>query len=94
MPHYSDGTEAKVGDIVRGKGYNQKDANGLKEIVAIVTGITPSTATCNVTLLIPDGALGHFTTSRADGAASDKVTGHVITGIFEYGQADHFVKVT
>jgi hypothetical protein len=24
MPHYADGTEAKVGDIVRGTGYNVK----------------------------------------------------------------------
>lgn len=95
MPHYADGTEAHVGDIVKGKGYNQKDENGaLKDIVAIVTGITPGTDSCNITLLIPDGALGHFTTPRAEGSSSDRITGHVISGTFEYGQADHFLKVT
>jgi hypothetical protein len=94
MPHYRDGTEARVGDIVRGKGYNQRDETGsLKEIVAIVTGITEGTASCNLTLLIPNGALGHFTTERVDGGQTAGVTGHVIAGVFEYGQADHFVKV-
>jgi hypothetical protein len=24
MPHYADGTEAKIGDVVKGKGYNTK----------------------------------------------------------------------
>ena len=94
MPHYKDGTPAKVGDIVVGKGYNQKDDSGeLATIAAIVVGISPGSDSCNVSLLIPNGALGHFTTPRVDGAAYDGITGHVISGVFEYGQADHFEKV-
>lgn len=43
MPHYIDGTEAKVGDIVRGKPYNTPH-----EVQGVVVGITPGTDTCNM----------------------------------------------
>lgn len=36
MPHYSDGTEAKIGDIVRGTGYNVKH-----EIIGKVVNVRP-----------------------------------------------------
>lgn len=37
MPHYKHGTLAKIGDIVKGKGYNCRGPDGeLKEIVGIV----------------------------------------------------------
>jgi hypothetical protein len=49
MPHYADGTEARCGDVVKGKGYNLKDADGnLREFVGTVVGITPGSASCNV----------------------------------------------
>ena len=95
MPHYADGTPAREGDLVRGKGYNIKDGSGnLKEIVGIVTGLTPKTDACKLTLLVPDGALGHFSFTRADPSGADRVVGHVITGQTEFGQTDHFVKVS
>jgi hypothetical protein len=49
MPHYKGGAEAKIGDVVKGKGYNVKDADGqLKEIVGTVVGITPDSMSCNI----------------------------------------------
>lgn len=50
MPHYKDGTVAKVGDIVKGKGYNVKDEAGqLKELVGVVVGVELSSS-CNLRL--------------------------------------------
>ena len=42
MPHYKDGTEAKVGDVIRGKPYNTP-----REIVGVVLSVTPNTESCN-----------------------------------------------
>lgn len=42
MPHYSDGTEAKAGDVVAGKTYNIG-----YPITGVVVGITPGADTCN-----------------------------------------------
>lgn len=43
MPHYADGTEAKVGDLVEGRGYNVPHP-----IAGIIIGITPGESCCNV----------------------------------------------
>ena len=43
MPHYIDGTEAKLGDVVRGVSYNTKG----KEVVGTIVQITPGSDTCN-----------------------------------------------
>jgi hypothetical protein len=43
MPHYSDGTLAQVGDIVRGKGYNNKwnvsTRDNWRELVGVVADV-------------------------------------------------------
>lgn len=86
MPHYKDGTLAKVGDIVKGKGYNVKDENGeLAEITGVVINVNEGATVCNVTLLIPGNSIGTFTASNEYGA--------LISGKIEYGQTDHFEKV-
>lgn len=91
MPHYKDGTEAKPGDVVRGKGYNLKDENGeLREIVGVLIGVVPNSEACNVTVLIPTECVG--TILPANGHSYGAV-GSVLTGVTEYGQADHFEKV-
>ena len=36
MPHYADGTEAKIGDLVKGRGYNEK-----QEIIGKVVNVRP-----------------------------------------------------
>ncbi len=43
MPHYRDGTEAKVGDLVRGVSYNREK----RQIVGTIIQITPGVETCN-----------------------------------------------
>lgn len=49
MPHYADGTQAKVGDTVRGTGYNLKDADGKPRVfVGTVVGVTPGSTSCNI----------------------------------------------
>lgn len=45
MPHYKDGTPARVGDRVRGRGYNIK-----AEVEGYVLKIDPSQKTCNLTV--------------------------------------------
>lgn len=48
MPHYKDGTEAKVGDFVRGATYNIKDSKGEpREICGTLISITPGQDACN-----------------------------------------------
>ena len=43
MPHYKDGTQAQVGDYVRGKPYNTPH-----EVAGTVVSITPNTGCCNM----------------------------------------------
>jgi hypothetical protein len=90
MPHYSDGTEAKAGDIVRGKGYNIKNEAGeLAEITAVVLTVTPDAQVCNVSVLVPE-EYDHTIVKVVDGVSK---TGAALLGRIEYGQADHFEKV-
>jgi hypothetical protein len=46
--HYADGTEAKVGDLVKGTCYNTKDAAGKpRVVVGEMIQITPGSDVCN-----------------------------------------------
>lgn len=100
MPHYKDGTEAKIGDVVRGKGYNVEAV-----IIGTVVGITPGSASCNI-------QVAHVVTKEFDGAYPDHNlfvqkcvigcgadggkagTPKVGAGVnLEYGQCDAFEKV-
>jgi len=55
MPHYADGTEAKVGDQVTGKLYNSE---GIK--AGVIVSITPGQESCNAMVqfcqVMPRGA--------------------------------------
>lgn len=98
--HYRDGTEAKVGDIVRGKGYNIKNAAGeLADFVGLVADVLPGSASCNVRVVylrtlptldkLPDYRLfqaspGMVMVHKTDG------TYQPVRADIEYGQADHF----
>lgn len=44
MPHYKDGTEAHIGDIVTGKDWSGET------VIAHVVHITPSAQSCNMTV--------------------------------------------
>ena len=74
--HYKDGTEAKVGDIVKGKGYNIKH-----EIIGKIIGITPGAKTCNCTI----ACVCQFTPVYKNEHNQMHVVAHI-----EYGQCDHF----
>lgn len=55
MPHYKDGTPAKIGDTVKGKGYNLRITDGeLRELVGTVVDVRPGTETCNLTVFVPE----------------------------------------
>jgi|ERR1035437_786028 hypothetical protein len=49
MPHYADGTEAKVGDQVIGKLYN---TDGIK--AGVIVSITPGQESCNAMVQFAD----------------------------------------
>lgn len=101
MPHYKDGTEAQLGDVVKGRGYNVKGPDGkLAELVGTVVAIEPGSDTCNVEIAyhtvarLPDDfqfADHRFFEQKRDvkiltrGGRSSTVTSSI-----EYGQADHF----
>lgn len=46
--HYRDGKEAKIGDVVKGTGYNVKGV-----IVGTVVELTPGTDSCNIRVAHP-----------------------------------------
>jgi hypothetical protein len=99
--HYKDGTEAKIGDIVKGRGYNVQ-----REIVGTVVGLTPGSASCNIQVahvltvafegaaLIPNHRLyvrtGVIGCGANGGARGDAIGAYVD---LEYGQCDAFEKV-
>lgn len=93
MPHYADGTEAKVKDRVRGKGYNIKGPDGLPaEFEGIVVGITPGAGTCNVRVATLRPATDNdFMAFRV--ASSSPPDNNLVAIEVEYGQADAFRKV-
>lgn len=43
MSHYKDGTAAKLGDLVRGRGYNLK-----YEVQGVVVGLSPGQGACDI----------------------------------------------
>ena|SRR5689334_3619483 len=108
MPHYKDGTETKVGDVVRGKGYNLKDADGnLREFVGTVVGVTPGSASCNIqvahiearelpeSIPLSDYVLSEFLLKGVKGSGPNGNSKPSMGGIvrLEYGQCDHFEKI-
>jgi hypothetical protein len=99
MPHLRNGDPAAVGDVVRGKPYNTKDADGNpREIVGTIVSITPSAESCNCTVAwieeldlakIYDGAnVGVLVQSNA----ADKAK-HAYTIKTDYGETKIFEKV-
>jgi hypothetical protein len=89
--HYANGREAKVGDLVRGKGYNFKH-----EIIGIVVEAQPGLATCNCVVACV-GVDGHAFIPRIP-ARLENGKWVAIEGLkpeiqasYEYGQLDAFV---
>lgn len=65
MPHYKDGTEAQLNDVIKGKPYNTPH-----EVVGVVVGITPSTESCNLRVM--------FTTRGTDSPGGNAFPKQVI----------------
>lgn len=96
MPHYKDGTEAKVGDFVKGKPYNTSH-----EVTGRIVSITPEVESCNC-------SVAWVESSKAPPEASpgDKLSGGIVitnvaagntpallTPKVDYGETKSFEKV-
>lgn len=107
MPHYADGTEAKVGDLVKGKPYNTPH-----EIVGEIVQITPSTDSCNCIVAfiktIPaivdlhtiqckefDVRLPHHVTRAKGGVVGQNISSEdlILVPKYDYGALKDFIKV-
>jgi hypothetical protein len=99
MPHYKNGKVAKVGDYVKGYGYNVKNEDGTpKEIVGQLIEVKEGEKTCNVVVAyveviqMPNMRTADFRYMKVhDGIGVYK--GYALRGAMDYGQADHFEKV-
>ena len=100
MPHYKDGTPAKIGDLVKRVGYNVKTPDGTPAvIVGTLVGIVPDSHACNVRVahatveILPEGFV-FADTSLYHPNATMFVDGDgrkiAIRENYEYGQADQF----
>lgn len=95
MPHYKNGTEAKVGDLVRGYGYNVKH-----EIIGKVVQVTADSDACNVAV----AHVGHDSPVLFNDQLEkvrDNVAGHTqmnwgvaVMPVVEYGATKDFEKVS
>lgn len=96
--HYKDGTEAMIGDRVRGRGYNVKH-----DIIGTVVGLSPGSTSCNIQVAhviafemtgeqYPDHRL--YQQHGVIGCSADAhKSGNVRVGAhvsLEYGQCDAF----
>jgi hypothetical protein len=91
MPHYADGTEAKVGDLVRGHGHNVKH-----EIIGRVVNVRPGeSCTLSVAHIDKDSAI-YFAHQLSNGEPLpvDRpfASVHVAASI-EFGDTKGFVKI-
>lgn len=97
MPHDSRSVELRVGDVVRGKGYNLKDEKGnLREFTGIVHEINPASSVCNIQVLVVEPLDAGDVVKDATHYYLTSVSilgGKFYRTIVEYGQCDHFVKV-
>jgi hypothetical protein len=83
--HYRSGKEAKLGDIVRGRGYNIAH-----DIQGVVVGLTPGANSCNIVVAYampvnPERASGHVMLYPNH----DVGPGAAMLGL-EFGQTDAF----
>lgn len=102
MPHYKDGTEAKIGDRVRGTGYNAKTCgyDPTKGIEGVVTEVRPGedkAGGCTLTVAYlqydtgtPDAYREGITRFRASKAVADGIP---LAVNLEYGDTVGFEKV-
>ena len=88
--HYKNGREAKVGDLVRGRGYNVKH-----EIIGRLITAQPRASACNCTVAFVGVNSGvrftaYLAPENGDWLSSSDVQ---VTASLEYGQLDTFVAI-
>jgi hypothetical protein len=100
--HYANGRAAKIGDLVRGKGYNLKH-----EFTGVLIGASPAATACNATIATvtakPDYAKNRNMGSgfalpaapKSDGTGFEAFTGNLpsVTPCTEYSQLDFLVAI-
>lgn len=102
--HYRDGTEAKLGDLVKGVTYNRDK----REIVGVVVSLTPGTESCNCVVAfatiknveLPEGqspyvdpwpaVLAGKAYLAGDGHGGELNKVRVILGDYDYGETRAF----
>lgn len=85
MPHYADGTEAKVGDLVKGHGYNVKH-----EIIGKVINVRPGNS-CTLSVAYVGATTAVWFRDGEDNRMAFAPV-HVVADI-EYGDTRSFEKV-
>lgn len=91
MPHYADGTPAKLGDLVKGKPYNTPH-----EVTGVVVGIIPDTESCNVRVAFarpPFAGESHPHTRKVSGYDADRSASQDVVLDVDYGETRAFEKV-
>jgi hypothetical protein len=83
--HYSNGREPKVGDIVRGRGYNITH-----DVIGKVVALAPGSTACNITVACVTVYSTVLSAMSRDGERHAS-SPHSVQASFEYGQADRFV---
>jgi hypothetical protein len=93
--HYKDGTPAQLGDVVKGKGYNIKGADGQPaEIVGQVAHLSAGATTCNLKIVriksikLGDDFRGPNFELFSPKCVIESGVAYVVES--EYGQVDHF----
>jgi hypothetical protein len=89
MPHYADGTEAKIGDIVKGISYNVKH-----EIIGKVVNVRPGESCTLSVATVTKKTPVHFTSMDGEtpSIAKEFAACHVVAEL-EYGDTKCFTKI-
>lgn len=90
MPHYSDGTEAKVGDLVKGQPYNTPH-----EVTGVVVGVIPGSDSCNVRVAfaIPNAGPADDRVVAIKGYDDKSDTVQHVAVEVDYGETRAFTKI-
>lgn len=87
MPHYKDGTEARIGDVIKGRGYNVPH-----DVIGVLVDIRAG-ATCNLSVSCVANSSQLVATLHKDtdtGVLRTVMSTMRAEPITEYGQADAF----
>ena len=96
MPHYKDGTEAKIGDRVRGVGYNNYNGKaydpkgGIEGIVTEIRGGENKAGSCTLTVAY----LAVHPQLEKYSSPVTKIGGATVSIAMEYGDTVCFEKVS